>query len=53
MQSIFEEMNKKSGNVYINSNSISYCSQIPWILNASVKNNILFGQDYDKEKYEK
>lgn len=33
--------------------SVAYCSQIPWILNSSVKNNILFGHKYDEEFYEK
>eukprot|EP01084_Bolivina_argentea_P084782 153284_1 len=32
---------------------IGYCSQVPWIFNASVKENILFGNVYDKEWYDK
>lgn len=31
--------------------SIAYCSQNPWILNASVRDNILFGYEYDEEFY--
>lgn len=31
--------------------SISYCPQNPWLLNVSVKENILFGCKYDKEFY--
>jgi len=32
--------------------TIAYCSQVPWIMNDTVKNNILFGKDYNKIKYE-
>ena len=30
------------------SGSIAYCDQRPWILNATVKENILFGLEYDE-----
>lgn len=33
--------------------SVAYVSQIPWIMNGTVKDNILFGHKYDKEFYEK
>ncbi|CAM9019885.1 unnamed protein product [Wickerhamomyces anomalus] len=33
--------------------SIAYCAQVPWILNASVKDNILFGHKYDDKYYHK
>jgi ABC-type multidrug transport system fused ATPase/permease subunit len=33
--------------------SIAYCSQIPWIINATFKDNILFGHKYDEEFYNK
>lgn len=33
--------------------SVAYCSQVPWILNASVKDNILFGHRYDETFYQK
>ncbi|KAK6460720.1 hypothetical protein DFJ63DRAFT_337473 [Scheffersomyces coipomensis] len=33
--------------------TIAYCSQAPWILNSSVKENILFGCKYDKSFYAK
>ena len=29
-----------------------YAPQYAWIQNASIKDNILFGEDYEKEKYE-
>lgn len=33
--------------------SIAYCSQTPWIMNDTVKNNIVFGKDFSSAKYEK
>ncbi len=32
--------------------TVSYVSQTPWIQNETLRNNILFFQEYDKEKYE-
>ena len=31
--------------------SISYVSQSPWIQNATLRENVLFGTPYDKERY--
>lgn len=31
--------------------AIAYVAQIPWIENASIKDNILFGLPYDEERY--
>ncbi|CCH41464.1 Multidrug resistance-associated protein 1 [Wickerhamomyces ciferrii] len=32
---------------------IAYCAQVPWIMNASVKDNILFGHKFDESFYQK
>jgi len=42
--------NNKKQKVIING-SLSYVSQISWIENETLKNNILFNQPFDKEKY--
>ncbi|CCE63505.1 hypothetical protein TPHA_0F00180 [Tetrapisispora phaffii CBS 4417] len=33
------------------SNSMAYCSQAAWLLNDTVKNNILFNAEYNEERY--
>ncbi|ODQ82974.1 hypothetical protein BABINDRAFT_170062 [Babjeviella inositovora NRRL Y-12698] len=33
------------------SGSIAYCPQVPWVMNATVKENILFGCRYDADFY--
>ncbi|KAG8882444.1 hypothetical protein FRB97_008260 [Tulasnella sp. 331] len=32
---------------------IAYCAQEPWVQNATIKDNILFGAVYDEERYKK
>ena len=31
---------------------VAYASQVPFILNATIRDNILFGNDYDPERYD-
>ena len=45
------DMRKTSGSVSMSANR-AFCPQYAWIQNASVKENILFGKDYDKRWYE-
>ncbi len=45
------EMKHVSGSVEI-SGSIAYCSQSAWIMNDTVKGNIIFGKPYDEKKYQ-
>ncbi|KAE9019318.1 Multidrug resistance-associated protein 1 [Phytophthora rubi] len=46
------EMEKRSGTVFVGG-SVAYCSQQPWIQNMTVRENILFGHRFEREKYEK
>ncbi|PVU90165.1 hypothetical protein BB559_004764 [Furculomyces boomerangus] len=36
-----------------NSFGVGYCSQSPWIFSGTIKENILFGEQYDKDWFEK
>ena len=51
LQAILGEMEKNSGNVNING-TISFVSQQAWIQNLSLKDNILFSQPYQKQRYQ-
>jgi ATP-binding cassette subfamily C (CFTR/MRP) protein 1 len=31
----------------------SYCTQSPWVVNDTLRGNILFGRDYDEDRYNK
>jgi ATP-binding cassette subfamily C (CFTR/MRP) protein 5 len=44
-------MNLVSGKIGV-SGSLAYVSQQAWIMNATVKDNILFGQLYDETRYD-
>ena len=48
---ILGELPATSGKIQV-SGKIAYSSQIPWLFSDSVRNNILFGEDFDAEKYE-
>ncbi|CAK0813710.1 unnamed protein product, partial [Prorocentrum cordatum] len=32
---------------------VAYCPQLPWVLNATVRDNILFGAEFDAEWYDR
>lgn len=51
LSSLLGELNLVSGSVQL-SGLIAYCDQRPWILNATVKDNILFGMEYDEERFD-
>lgn len=47
------EMRHVSGRVglELRNGSVAYCPQSPWIQNASVQENIVFGQPWDEDRY--
>ncbi|KIK67839.1 hypothetical protein GYMLUDRAFT_216120 [Collybiopsis luxurians FD-317 M1] len=50
LQGLIGEMKVISGSFSFGG-QLAYCSQVPWILNTSVKNNILFGEPFEEERY--
>ncbi|KAF8601971.1 P-loop containing nucleoside triphosphate hydrolase protein [Ceratobasidium sp. AG-I] len=41
-------VNEKTGLIM----TVGYCAQVPWLEHESIKENILFGSPFDKERYE-
>nr|QNH67943.1 ATP-binding cassette transporter subfamily C member 1 X4 [Brachionus plicatilis] len=52
LSAIIGEMEKFSGTINVNG-SIAYAPQQAWIQNATIRENILFGQPYNQDFYEK
>ncbi|XP_022102306.1 ATP-binding cassette sub-family C member 9-like isoform X2 [Acanthaster planci] len=53
LASILNEMTTISGNVYINGEKgrIAFAAQRPWLMNASLRDNILFSSKMDNKRY--
>ncbi|KAF8941210.1 hypothetical protein BGZ47_007463 [Haplosporangium gracile] len=52
MSALIGEMYKCQGRVIV-SGSVAYVSQVAWILNGSLRDNILFGAPFDQSKYDR
>ncbi|KAG9119646.1 hypothetical protein FRC07_005246, partial [Ceratobasidium sp. 392] len=64
LAALLGEMDRLEGEVYLPKEptrlnektglplTISYCAQQPWLEHKSIKDNILFGSPFDKERYE-
>ncbi|KAJ3280788.1 hypothetical protein HDU79_011375 [Rhizoclosmatium sp. JEL0117] len=52
LSAILGEMYKSTGSVRI-CGKVAYVPQTPWIMNATLRENIVFGSDYDAKYYER
>lgn len=50
LQALLRELPVESGSITING-SISYASQEPWVFAGSVRKNILFGDAFERSRY--
>lgn len=52
LQAILRELPLKSGSIHIDG-TISYANQESWVFAASIRQNILFGDEYNRDRYNK
>ncbi|KAF8941682.1 hypothetical protein BGZ58_000018 [Dissophora ornata] len=52
LSALIGDMYRYEGSVQL-SGSVAYVAQEAWIMNCSVKDNILFGKPFDQERYER
>lgn len=52
LQAILGDLYKLDGEAKVHG-SVAYVSQVPWIINGTVRENILFGHKYDPQFYQK
>lgn len=50
LQVILRELEPSGGKLSINGR-ISYASQLPWIFQGTIRDNILFNEDFDEKRY--
>jgi len=51
IRALLGEMRLEGGNVSITNGRVAYVPQTSWIPNDSLKNNVLFGEEYDEERW--
>lgn len=51
LQAILRELPVESGTINVNG-TISYAGQEPWVFAGTVRQNILFGREFEKERYD-
>ncbi|KAL0573575.1 hypothetical protein V5O48_008389 [Marasmius crinis-equi] len=50
LQGLLGEMRKLSGDITFGGR-VAYCAQTAWIQNATLRENVLFGQPFDEQRY--
>ena len=50
LQGILGELKAVKGSVEVRG-EVSYCSQEPWVFSGTLRDNILFGNDFDPDHY--
>lgn len=51
MQGLLGETNTAGGSVSMSSRHVAYCGQTPWILNGSIRDNILADSEREESWY--
>ncbi|ETS81268.1 hypothetical protein PFICI_06270 [Pestalotiopsis fici W106-1] len=51
LKGLLGESARASGSVHVSSLEIAYCDQTPWISNCSIRENIIFGSEFDANWY--
>ena len=51
LNALLGEMHLQNGTVNV-VGSIAYCEQRPWVLNATVEENILFGEKMNQQRFD-
>ncbi|GBG65334.1 hypothetical protein CBR_g50697 [Chara braunii] len=52
VSALLGDMEQKKGPPIVIRGSLAYCSQQAWIMNATVRDNILFGKEFDEITYD-
>jgi len=51
LSALVNEMRRSAGSLTIGGR-VAYCPQTPWIQNTTLRENILFGKEYDADRYD-
>jgi ABC-type bacteriocin/lantibiotic exporter with double-glycine peptidase domain len=52
LKAMLEETKRSRGQVYIGSQKVSFCDQTPWLMNGSIRGNIIGMTDFDSRWYD-
>lgn len=52
LSAILGDMTRTEGSVFVRG-TVAYAAQSPWIMNSTLRDNVLFGHQFDQAKYDK